>query len=295
VELELTPGVSLRYSNAQYLAMASLFVYGKDSVQFRNELNVEGELFKLGNIQAFVGASETNIIVAFRGTESPLTADGRKDWLLTNARQNLTLPPEGEFGADFAATGVTARFHQGFLVALADVWDKFFPRLEELWKAQQRPVWLTGHSLGGALAALAAWRIERRGVDVHRLYTFAAPMFCDVAGAEGYNQRFLNRTYRFVNQADLIPAMPISNLLNNEYRHVGVAEVLPADTSSPSSPARELIANMLSFLGTLTGPVSQASLTGLLWKEVESRTAAHSLSKGYISRIIDWRKSHGEL
>jgi hypothetical protein len=35
--------------------------------------------------------------------------------------------------------------------------------------------------------------------------------------------------------------------------------------------------------------------SSLLWKEVESRAAAHSLSKGYISRIIDWRKAHGEL
>ncbi len=294
MDLKLTPSVGLQYGNAHYLAVASLLTYGQDPGPFQDQLKLEGRLWQTGHIQAFAGASETDIVLTFRGTESPLTVDGRKDWLLTNARQQLILPPEGEVGADFAAAGTSARFHQGFLQALTDVWDQFFPSLQELWKAHERPVWVTGHSLGGALATLAAWRLECREVDVHRVYTFAAPMVCDTAGVEGYHQRFINRVYRFVNEADLVPALPISNLLNNEYRHVGVAEVLPADTASTWPPAREVLAHLVQFAGTLTVPPTPASIAGLLWREVESRAAAHSISKGYISRIIDWRKTHGE-
>jgi hypothetical protein len=119
-------------------------------------------------------------------------------------------------------------------------------------------------------------------------------MCCDAAGAEGCNQRFLTRTHRFVNEADLIPALPISNLLNNGYKHFGVPEVLPADSASNSPGARELLARLLLFASALSVPLTPAGISSLLWKEVESRAAAHSLSKGYISRIIDWRKAHGE-
>src|SRR4051812_5390455 len=103
MELKLTPLVDLDYGNGHYLAVASLLAYGDDMTLFEKQLGLTAQLIPAGNIKTVVAEDDSNIVVVFRGTESPLTADGRKDWLLTNARQQLISPPAGEFGADFAA------------------------------------------------------------------------------------------------------------------------------------------------------------------------------------------------
>jgi len=54
-----------------------------------------------------------------------------------------------------AAAGVGARFHQGFVDAIAEVWEPVYAAVDQELKAAERPLWITGHSLGAALALLA--------------------------------------------------------------------------------------------------------------------------------------------
>ena len=82
--------------------------------------------------------------------------------------------PEGRLGTDFAAAGVGARFHKGFIAALAMVWDPLLAAVEAELKRAERPLWVTGHSLGGALALLSAWLFHRKFISVHQVYTFGA-------------------------------------------------------------------------------------------------------------------------
>src|SRR5215813_7724847 len=92
----LTPTSALDYGNAFYLATAASLAYDDDDEEaFQRDLGLVARLFpgKATDSQAFVGSGDADIVVAFRGSESPLTAGGRKDWLLTNARQQLVLPP----------------------------------------------------------------------------------------------------------------------------------------------------------------------------------------------------------
>src|SRR5262245_38270380 len=126
--------------NARALAVASDLAYFPQAAggpAFKEQLDLEATLFSVGNTQAYVGQNDKHLLVAFRGTESPTTIDGLKDWLLTNAA-NLLIVPEGRMGTHLAAAGVGARFHQGFVSALTDIWDPVFQAVDAARKQSDR-------------------------------------------------------------------------------------------------------------------------------------------------------------
>ncbi len=175
-------------SNALFLAKACDLAYlpaAEGVPRFRSELGLEARLISADNTQVYVAQDDRSIVVAFRGSEAPTTLDGLKDWLLTNANNYLILPT-GRAGTDFAAAGVGARFHRGFLDALEMVWEPLLAAVDEAQKAKERPLWVTGHSLGGALALLAAWRLQRRFMAVQEVVTFGAPMVGNEAASQAF-------------------------------------------------------------------------------------------------------------
>src|SRR5262245_60555172 len=176
--------------NAQVLGLVSDLAYlpeaqGREA--FREELGMEARLISVGNTQVYVATNDDHIVVAFRGTEAPTSVEGLKDWLLTDA-VNLLIVPEGDLGTDFQAAGVGARWHQGFLKALGGIWGPLAELIETERKKSDRPLWLTGHSLGGALALLAGWRLKRKFIPVHQIYTFGAPMVGNEETAKAFDR-----------------------------------------------------------------------------------------------------------
>jgi hypothetical protein len=85
---------------------------------------------------------------------------------------------------------------------------------------------LTGHSLGGALAHLAAFDLAQQGYKISNVVTFGAPKAAFLATARVYNAARANvgeqslgaLTFCIVNQRDLVPRVP-PKLLG--FRNVG--------------------------------------------------------------------------
>jgi pimeloyl-ACP methyl ester carboxylesterase len=120
-------------------------------------------------------------------------------------------------------------------------------RVEDLLDAGQT-VWVTGHSLGGALATLAAARLYDAGIEPYVTCTFGAPRVLDPKAAAAY----LPRLYRFVNKGDLVPTVPTTFTLPwYWYQHTGsLAVVLDAErgaSASVSGKDRDLFSVAKSF------------------------------------------------
>ena len=135
------------------------------------------------------------VVLAFRGTEKKVS-----DWL-TDAR--CVPAVQGE-----------ARVHTGFLEAFAATTDATGRTAKEVVEdilvrpdarddaGQLLPLFITGHSLGGALA-LFATRLVAPDVN-GACYTFGAPR----VGNYEYFRFVKTPVYRVVNSADVVPRVP---------------------------------------------------------------------------------------
>jgi triacylglycerol lipase len=152
-----------------------------------------------GNTQAYVMANDQRVVLVFRGTEptSP------KDWLT-----NTKLPLSEALGG---------RVHGGFWQDWRDVADLVVEQVQRL-RDRNQELWITGHSLGGALSVLAALTLAIQDQCVNGVYTFGAPRVGDADFSSSYNSYLQAQTLRLVNHRDMVPRVPP---LQWGYQHVG--------------------------------------------------------------------------
>ena len=96
------------------------------------------------------------------------------------------------------------RLHSGFKKQYDDVADRVEMVLDDE-EVREKPLFITGHSLGGAVAAIAARRLSADR-QIAACYTFGAPR----VGTEEWVSRIKTPIYRIVNSADPVPTLPMS-------------------------------------------------------------------------------------
>ena len=156
----------------------------------------------LGSTTGFVASNAENLVIAFRGSD---------DYL--DLAVNLTASQNAD--RDFYQGAV----HQGFAVALDGVWIELRTLIDSLHREGQR-IWITGHSLGGALATLTAKRLHAFMGPV-RCITFGQPR----VGDPEFLQNYTVTHHRFVNEHDMITKLPPRSVFTR-YWHVGLEQFL---------------------------------------------------------------------
>jgi Lipase (class 3) len=190
----VSPG--LDWMTAMSAADLSHLAY-EDRIEIRR---VCRDLFKLentefvqgGETQCFVASTDKAVVVAFRGTKELM------DWF-----SNLNV------------LGTTTNYgtvHRGFHQAFTIVRDRLRDLVDPL--IAGRKLLLTGHSLGGALATIAAaeWR---NSYPIASVYTYGQPCVGGSAFQALMNDEFAGRFFRFVNADDIVPRVPPG------YKHIG--------------------------------------------------------------------------
>src|SRR5438046_7635910 len=208
--------------NAEALALAATIAYEVDNTKARRRAAEELGLdqffapFEHHNLaidtEGFVAASKQHVILAFRGTEPGKI----KDW----ATDGLAAPTAFRWFFDRAPD--VGYVHSGFANSLRDSWaERIRKLLKKAGAGTRRTLWITGHSLGGALAVLAGGACTydpETLLPLNGLYTFGQPRvglhdFCNNIGL-----KFGSVYYRFVNDHDVVPRVPPRAF---DYTHTG--------------------------------------------------------------------------
>ncbi len=165
------------------------------------------------NTQAFMFRRGNNLILVFKGTQQ---LDDWKTNLKIRLKQFTVL-------ADQTAVPPTGRVHRGFLDAWQSVEKQVIYYLKK-WITPDTKLWVTGHSLGGALAAVATISLETQGFKINGLYTFGQPRVADWKLVNYMNSRMGDRIFRYVNNNDIVPLIPpqiIPWVPTRVYGHMG--------------------------------------------------------------------------
>lgn len=244
--------------------------------------------------QCFVAASDRLIVVCFRGTEPNRIWDVYADLMAIPMRSDV----------------VPGDLHLGFWTALGQVWGDAgtplvwptdqnggrcggLPECLRTFTRTQNPqaVWITGHSLGGAMATMAAARLVGEGVlppeQIGGVYTFGQPRVGDKLFATAYQDAYElgARHFRVVHDNDVVTRVPPESLRHAQaavglfvdgyatrwsrfqYQHVGhVAFLSGATVTEPDIPELKLLQlRMTARLKALLkeGPLRERMLPGL--------------------------------
>lgn len=186
---------SFNLKNAWWLANLSHLAYHNEE-QIKSALSATGfNLIKTIQVEqtfCYLARSQSLVILAFRGTQFKNKVDAKTDlnFPLTVYQKNT-------------------KVHRGFLNAIDLVWPLLEPLLKTL-KNQSCQFWFTGHSLGAALATLAAARFNPQAS-----YLFGSPRLVDKYFMQSHKS--LN-IYRIVNCCDLVCTLPPSTF---GFTHIG--------------------------------------------------------------------------
>lgn len=173
------------------------FTYEKVNIINNKETCTYAALFNVIGINA-KGEEQPCLVIAFRGTDD-----------LINWNNNVRT-----FQTAFGESG---KVHDGFKETYLSIREELLHYIAD----SAVPIFITGHSLGAALATLtSAELINNNYFD--SCYTFGSPRVADPTFADTLNS---NRIYRIINNCDIVTTIPLS-IPSIEYQHIGLPLLL---------------------------------------------------------------------
>jgi hypothetical protein len=277
---------------ALYMANVCDLAYNDQPVHAaRDLLGLDAEVFHhtASDTQGFIGRTNKFAVLAFRGSEQ--FNEHPKDWL-------VDFQFEQTRDAHF-----TGGVHSGFSNTLSSAWDTIDAILRRVLTAAEGvgaddpgvPLFITGHSLGGALATLASSRLASGEgpataggrpfrVNHRATYTFGAPR----VGDPEFCRTYTPFTCRVVNDLDIVPQVPLQG---NDVR--GLIDHLPPFTPDwiRKLVQHAVLAPPYGHVETLfhldaTGAISKQA-AGSSWLRDYFERSLHSLARSLNAPVRD--------
>ena len=229
------------------------------------------ETFDSDGTQAILVSSDKFIALAFRGTETTSIKDIKSD-----------------IKAQIMQCETGGKIHTGFKEAFDRVALDIQKKLDND-KLKTKPLFITGHSLGGALATIAAKKLSHKG-GLAACYTFGSPR----VGDEEWIADIKTPVYRLVNAADCVTMLPPGDEWFTVFNWVarGIALFrIPFISRSAESIGRWLLSNFSGYLHA----GNMRYLTNCKKGQYGDVILLYSVGflyriKGWVIKKLSWRK-----
>ncbi len=220
-------GVFTRNLTLSFLVLCWLGVGGNAQAQFKPEQVDFGAIHKFAKLAAAAYDGVTKLKKEAKGVAwvaTPGHTNIQYFIVVDEARQTQTIAVRGtidsvNWDTNMDTLGVHDKrsgilMHRGYSAAARTIYRDLKPRLRKRYTTS-----LTGHSLGGAVAAILATYLYDDGYALGHIYTFGQPKFTNAAGAQAYQNLPL---LRVVHQNDGVAAFP-DNIKNagKKYAQLG--------------------------------------------------------------------------
>jgi len=190
--------MSVCHKMAQLAALA--YFDGKEAKESVKSLGYTyHKFFEHNGAQCHVAYNKEEYVITFRGTEPDELSDVLAD---------LNAWPTGAMTHGLV--------HSGFKGELNKIWAPLLRHFKEF--AEGKRVYITGHSLGGAMATICTSRLEEIR-PVHQLTTFGSPR----VGTRKFAKNISTPHYRFVNNNDIVCRVPLALM---GYKHHGTLQYI---------------------------------------------------------------------
>ena len=125
------------------------------------------------------------VILSFRGTKEP------RDWITDAEFFRIKLNDNIEI-------------HEGFYKS----WLSIKLQILDFVKTIDKPLYITGHSLGGALANICSWELSSQKIPFVGCITYGEPRSGNKTWIRQCDELFGERKIRLVNNVDIVPRIP---------------------------------------------------------------------------------------
>jgi len=205
-----------------------------------DESSTYGILIKVESFNKALQKKMTGLVLAFRGT------NGLDDWKIN-------------FRAYQRRFNNLGNVHSGFQRAFLSIKDELlnFPAIHDY------PLFITGHSLGAALATLCTAYLSNIGINPDTCYTYGSPRVGDDEFAESLSD---NNIYRVINHCDIVTTVPFDFALI-KYRHAGKSCFIDVDMKMRLNMC---IKDIEQYQKTQLTNIDKVLNTGLLLEKIKT-------------------------
>jgi hypothetical protein len=244
---DFKPGANFHLGTARALMWMSQLAY---ETAHPDKINSICARWGLVRPRILTGTERTLSLTRTRG----VVAEGHGACIFAFAGTDPLVP--ANWFTDFDITVTPGAIHRGFEAAAGAVWEGV---LQALAARREQPVFLTGHSLGAALAAITADRaLADANLRATAVYGFGMPRCGDADFAARYNDTLGAATFRLVHGDDIVATVPPSVL---GFRHVGrLLTCARAGMFAPDAPPAADFSDAPPFARALASGLQQGML-----------------------------------
>ena len=140
--------------------------------------------------RAIIASKEDYLVLAFRGTDN--IQETLADFVIITTKSGNP--------------AFKGKVHKGFLSLYNNIREELLSKIEEYAKDEKR-IYVSGHSMGSAMAIYAAHELDYLGYNVAGLYEFASPRYGDMDLTAYFKSQVFPK-YNIAEPSDIVPQIP---------------------------------------------------------------------------------------